>query len=197
MTAIHEDEYEDFDENTGWDRRDFLRLGGAALIAATLFDPTESWAAAQRPAARKLAFLNTHTGERVKAEYWVKGKYQKDALRAINRVMRDHRTGGVHKMDPRLLDTMFAMQARLNAKGPIHLVSAYRSPQTNAAMHEADPSGVARRSFHVQGKAVDIRIPGMPLSNLYKVALRMRAGGVGYYPDSNFVHVDVGPIRRW
>ncbi|CAK0740112.1 Twin-arginine translocation pathway signal [uncultured Gammaproteobacteria bacterium] len=193
MTA---DDYENFDEETGWDRRDFLRLGGAALVAATLFDPVESLAAAQRP-VRKLAFLNTHTGERIKAEYWVKGRYQKDALKAINRVMRDHRTGSVHKMDPRLLDLMFAMQSRLGAKGPFHLVSAYRSPQTNAALRESDSSGVARRSFHVQGKAVDIRMPNLPLSNLYKVALRMRGGGVGCYPESNFVHVDVGPVRRW
>ena len=193
MTA---DEYDTFDEETGWDRRDFLRLSAAGLVAAALFDPMEALAAAQRP-VRQLAFLNTHTGERIKAEYWVKGRYQKDALKAINRVMRDHRTGSVHKMDPRLLDLMFTMQSRLGNKGPFHLVSAYRSPQTNAAMHESDPSGVARRSFHVQGKAVDIRLPNQSLSNLYKVALRMRAGGVGYYPESNFVHVDVGPVRRW
>lgn len=180
----------------GVGRREFLRLGLAATAAATVLQPAESLALIKAP-PRQLSVVNLHTGEQIKAAYWAKGRYLREGMREINRLMRDHRNGAVHPMDPRLLDVLFQLQRRVGTRGPIQLVSAYRSPQTNALLQEADPDGVATHSYHMDGKAVDIRIPGLPLRTLHRAALSMRAGGVGYYPGSNFVHIDVGPLRRW
>jgi len=177
-------------------RRELLRFGFAAAAAATVLHPEESQALMKAP-PRLLTFTNLHTGETVRAAYWSQGRYLREGMREINRVMRDHRNGAVHPMDPRLLDVLFHLQHRVHARGPIQIVSAYRSPQTNAMLHEADPDGVATHSYHMDGKAVDIRIPGLPLRTLHRAALSLRAGGVGYYPGSNFVHIDVGPLRRW
>lgn len=150
-----------------------------------------------RAPPRLLSMMNLHTGERIQAEYWAKGRYLRDGMREINRLLRDHRTGAVHPMDPKLLDLIHALTRRIGSRAPVHVISAYRSPESNALLREADGSGVAQNSFHMQGKAIDIRIPGLPLRQLRKAALGMRAGGVGYYPDSNFVHVDTGPLRHW
>ena len=177
-------------------RRVLLRCGFAAAAAATVLLPEESHALMKAP-PRQLSFVNLHTGEQVRAAYWAQGRYLREGMREINRLMRDHRNGAVHPIDPRLIDVLFHLQHRVGARGPIQVVSGYRSPQTNAQLHEADPDGVATHSYHMEGKAVDIRMPGLPLRTLHKAALSLRAGGVGYYPGSNFVHVDVGPPRRW
>lgn len=177
-------------------RRELLRFGFAAAAAATVLHPEESHALMKAP-PRQLSFVSLHTGEQVRAAYWAQGRYLREGMREINRLMRDHRNGAVHPMDPRLLDVLFHLQRRVGARGPIQVVSAYRSPQTNALLHEADPDGVATHSYHLDGKAVDIRLPGLPLRTLHKAAVSLRAGGVGYYPGSNFVHIDVGPPRRW
>lgn len=177
-------------------RRDLLRAGLAAMAAGTVLAPVESEAGLRAP-PRQLSLLNLHTGERVRAEYWAKGRYLRDGVRELNRLMRDHRTGAVHPMDPKLLDLLHAISRKVGTREPIHIISAYRSPETNAMLRENDGSGVAQFSYHMQGKALDLRVPGMPLRNLHRAALSLRAGGVGYYPDSNFVHVDVGPLRRW
>ncbi|MEI8393321.1 MAG: DUF882 domain-containing protein [Rhodospirillaceae bacterium] len=179
-------------------RRDFLWLGAAAAFAASAFMPSEALAVPHPGGVhRKLTFLNQHTGERLSTEYWVKGHYCKDALRAINRVFRDHRTGAVHRIDPRLLDTLYALKRRVNAQGPFHIVSGFRSLQTNNMLIESDHYGVARHSFHTKGMAADLYLPGYSLSRLHRAALSLHAGGVGYYPDNGFIHVDVGPVRRW
>lgn len=177
-------------------RREFLRAGLAAAAAGSVLLPAESEAMMKAP-PRHLSFVNLHTGEKVRAAYWAQGRYLREGMREINRLMRDHRNGAVHTMDPRLMDVLFHLQHRVGARSPIQIVSAYRSPETNALLREADPDGVASHSYHMDGKAVDIRIPGLPLRTLHKAALSLRAGGVGYYPSSNFVHVDVGPLRRW
>lgn len=178
-------------------RRDLLRAGLGLAAATAALTPEESEAAALRAPPRLLTMMNLHTGERIQAEYWAKGRYLRDGMREINRLLRDHRTGAVHPMDPKLLDLIHALTRRIGSRGPVHVISAYRSPETNAMLREADGSGVAQNSYHIQGKAIDIRIPGLPLRQLRKAALGMRAGGVGYYPDSNFVHVDTGPLRHW
>lgn len=191
----------DFPENgnptptSSLDRRSFLRFGGAAALAFSLFTPEEALAVVKAP-ARRLAILNTHTGERVSVEYWSRGRYVKEGLRAINRVLRDHHSGKVCQMSTHLLDVVHLLHRRVGAHGPIHVVSGYRSPETNAYLSEIS-DGVARHSFHTQGKAVDLHIPGYSLNKLHRAALALRAGGVGYYPDSHFVHVDVGPRRQW
>ncbi len=130
------------------------------------------------------------------AVYWENGKYVPDALAEAMRVMRDWRNGEEHVMDPRLFDVLHGLQSKLDVGKPFQLISGYRSPETNAHMH-AESGQVASHSQHMLGRASDIRIEGVALSNLHKAALSLKAGGVGFYPVSNFVHVDVGPVRTW
>jgi uncharacterized protein YcbK (DUF882 family) len=114
----------------------------------------------------------------------------------IDFVLRDFRSGDVKPIDPQLLDLLYLVTRRLETSSPIHLISGYRSPATNAALHEHS-SGVAVHSLHTKGMAADIRIPGRDLRQLRKIAMAAGAGGVGYYPRSDFVHLDVGHIRHW
>lgn len=145
---------------------------------------------------RKVAMYNMHTGETVHVEYWSKGRYSKDGMRVIEHLMRDHRTGAVHPVDRRLIDVLYQLNRMLGGKGPIQVVSGYRSPESNALLRETT-DGVAQNSYHMRGQAIDICIPGRPLGQLRRAALSLKAGGVGYYPESNFVHVDTGPVRHW
>jgi uncharacterized protein YcbK (DUF882 family) len=169
---------------------------------AVLTTPTILKATAARPAAlsklheRSLSFYNLHTSESLKTVYWEGGEYIAPALADINRVLRDHRTGEKHDIDSRLLDLLCDLNLRLDTTEPFHIISGYRSPATNAMLH-ANSSGVAEHSLHMDGKAVDISIPGRSLSLLRNTALAMKTGGVGYYPSSDFVHVDVGRVRSW
>jgi uncharacterized protein YcbK (DUF882 family) len=171
------------------DRRSMF-VGGLAL--AGLARP----ASATIAAPRELALVNLHTGEALKAAYWEAGAYLPDALSAIAKVLRDHRTGEVHPIDARLLDLLTRLSGSLDAAKPFQVISGYRSPKTNAKLH-AKSSGVATRSLHMDGMAIDVRLPGVELSRLRDAALALKQGGVGYYPESDFVHVDVGRVRRW
>jgi uncharacterized protein YcbK (DUF882 family) len=178
-------------------RRQLLKAG--LFASAVLLSPVPSWATRSLldSPERSLSLLNTHTGERLKSiVYWQKGIYIPDALKDINYVLRDHRTDEVAAIDRITLDLMAAISRKLEAKHPFEIISGYRSPQTNAALR-SNSSGVAKNSYHMQGKAVDLRLPGVPLKTLRKAALNMRMGGVGYYPKSNFVHVDSGRVRSW
>jgi uncharacterized protein YcbK (DUF882 family) len=180
-------------------RRRLLRLGAAAVVtaaAATAMPLEVAEAAARALPPRRLSLLNLHTGERLTAEYFVKGKYQRDALRAINRILRDHRTDELHPIDPGLLDLVHGLHGRLGRQGPLHVISGYRSPASNAMLRSVG-DGVASNSFHLRGMAIDIRMPGVDTRRIYRAALQMRRGGVGYYGQSDFVHVDVGPVRTW
>ena len=172
-------------------RRQLLSSGlfaGASLITAHR--------ARAETASRSLAVLNLHTGERLKATFWESGTYLADALAGFDKVLRDHRTGQVHPIAPSLLDLVADLQDRTGVSGPVQVISGYRSPQTNAGLQKSG-SGVATRSLHMDGKALDIRIPGLELTRLRDAALAMQRGGVGFYPGSNFVHVDIGRVRRW
>ncbi len=146
--------------------------------------------------ARYLSFLNTHTGEKLKVTYWEHGRYLKDALAEVNHHLRDHRTDDVTRMDPRLLDQLFVVRQKMGFSQPYHVISGYRSPKTNALLRRQG-HGVARRSLHMSGKAIDIRVPGQDLSRIRLAALSLHSGGVGYYPSSRFVHMDTGRVRRW
>ena len=146
---------------------------------------------------RSLSLLNTHTGERLKeVVYWEKGDYILDALENLNHVLRDHRTNQVHPIDPMTLDLMAAISRKVGAKQPFEIISGYRSPQTNRSLRN-NSNGVAKNSYHMQGKAVDLRLQGVPLKTVRKAALDMRMGGVGYYSKSGFVHIDSGKVRSW
>jgi uncharacterized protein YcbK (DUF882 family) len=171
------------------ERRSFLTQAGLAA-AGTLVARK-----AQADTVRRLALLNTHTGERLAATYFVNGHFEPEALRDIDRVLRDHRSGQVRPIDRRLLDLLDTLRLDVGAR-EYHVISGYRSPETNAKMHEAS-GGVARHSLHMDGRAIDIRAPGIRLADLRQAALQLHRGGVGYYPTSDFVHVDTGRIRRW
>jgi uncharacterized protein YcbK (DUF882 family) len=110
--------------------------------------------------------------------------------------MRDHRTGDVKSIDTKLLDILYTLARRLGQPDPFHIISGYRSQATNARLRKKS-RGVARRSFHTQGKAIDIRIPSFETNVLCAEAINLNAGGVGYYAESDFIHLDCGPIRNW
>jgi len=174
-------------------RRRFMRnaLGATASLAAP-----SGWASLARNPEHSLAFLNLHTGESLKTTFRADGALIDQELTAINQLLRDHRSGEIYRMDPLLLDALYLLQQSVDVDGPFHIISGYRSPRTNAKLH-ASSNGVAKRSLHMQGKAVDIRLPGCKLKDLRNAALALKAGGVGYYPGSDFIHVDTGRVRRW
>jgi uncharacterized protein YcbK (DUF882 family) len=143
-----------------------------------------------------VALYNTHTGESVNAIYWVRGKYVPEALSVVDHVLRDHRTDEIKPIDPQLLDLLHAISEELECVQPFRIISAYRSPETNAYLRFKSRR-VAEHSLHMDGKAVDLRLPGWNAYTLKRVAAELRMGGVGYYPRADFVHVDVGPVRYW
>ena len=172
------------------------RLLGLALAAGCgLLLPPARPASAQS-AARRLAFYNIHTDESLRATYWERGRYLPDCLREIDFILRDFRTGDVRTIDPALLDLLHQLCATMEYDEPISVISGYRCPATNA-MLAARSSGVAWNSFHLHGMAIDIRLPGRRLASVRDAAIVLGRGGVGYYPGSDFVHVDTGPVRRW
>jgi uncharacterized protein YcbK (DUF882 family) len=145
---------------------------------------------------RALAFRNLHTEETVDVAYWVDGRHDPDALRQIDWVLRDFRTGEARPIDPRLLDLLWELRGSLDTTEPYEVISGYRSPSTNAMLRRSG-RGVARGSLHTRAMAIDVRVPGQPIAKLRAAALALRQGGVGYYPASGFVHVDVGRVRFW
>jgi uncharacterized protein YcbK (DUF882 family) len=178
-------------------RRSLLGLACGALASAFLMPEQEALAAALKPVKeRRITFHHLHTGERLSGVYWANGRYVPDFLTAVNRVLRDHHDGSIHKIDPRLLDILRLLRSRLDTKQPIEVICGYRSPQTNAKLVAAT-DGVARNSLHMRGMAIDLRISGRRLNQVRRAARSLRAGGVGYYPRSNFVHVDTGDVRYW
>jgi uncharacterized protein YcbK (DUF882 family) len=178
-------------------RRRFLQFGVAAATSLLLPDALGN-IRVNTPVApeRKLSLFNLHTGESITATYWAEGEYQNSELAAINNILRDHRTGDVHSMDSSLLELLNTLHHKLDVKESFQVISGYRSPKTNAQLSKKS-HGVAKKSLHMQGKAIDIRLPGCALSDLQKAALSCRKGGVGYYPKSDFIHIDTGRVRRW
>lgn len=146
--------------------------------------------------ARVLRFGHLHTGERLEVEYFAGGRYLPDALAAVNHLLRDFRNGEVGTMDPSLLDLLHALRVRTGSRQPYEIISGYRSPATNRMLHERS-SGVATKSLHMSGQAIDIRVADVPLVQLRQAALSLQLGGVGFYPGSNFVHIDTGRVRVW
>jgi uncharacterized protein YcbK (DUF882 family) len=181
-------------------RRSFIGIGAA--VAATTLLPGR--AAAGEPAAalaaeRDLSFVHTHTGERLATAYCAAGDYVPAALREVDVLLRDFRANAVRPIDPGLLDLLFQLNARLGTNQPFHVISGYRTAATNAMLQErgGSHSGVASHSLHMDGKAIDIRVPGIRLEHLRDTAKALKVGGVGFYAASNFVHVDTGRVRYW
>jgi uncharacterized protein YcbK (DUF882 family) len=184
-------------------RRSFLQWGALSALTVSSFPSVLSASALSTSSTsfdllseRSLSFHNLHTGENLKTVYWTEGEYIPDSLSEIHHILRDFRTGDVYPIDPRLLDLMCKLRTTMETNASFEIISGYRSPKTNAALH-SQSSGVAENSLHLKGMATDLRLPDRSLAALRKAALSLKAGGVGYYPASQFVHVDVGRVRSW
>lgn len=146
---------------------------------------------------RELIFYQTHTGERLTVIYKINGDYVPEALKKIDHIMRDHRKNKEHAIDPKLLDYLYDLLSAVNNHGEVHIISCYRSPETNQMLRSHGGGGVAKGSLHMQGKALDFRLPGTNTNTLRDAALSMKRGGVGYYPDLDFIQIDTGRVRFW
>lgn len=192
----------------GVNRRHFLKIAGLAVLggAVGLTRPLSGDALAAGLKAvpetavaavgRQLVLHNTHTGETGHCMFAARGGYLAEGLAKANRLLRDHRTGDVHRIDPELLDLLHDLAGTLDVEPEFEIISGYRSPATNALLQRRS-KGVASRSYHMQGKAVDVRLRGVELKRLHRAALGLRRGGVGLYSASRFVHIDTGPVRTW
>ena len=195
-------------------RRGFLKWGGVAMATAAAM-PLSSIIMAEDAAAaeftrksevllasfgggnRTLSFKNTHTDEQLTVTYWRNGGYEQAALDEINYILRDFRTGDVHPINCGLLNLLSVVKQKMGvSREPVNIISGYRSPKSNAALRNRS-EGVARRSYHLRGMAIDIRLPNIETAHIARQARALAVGGVGYYPESDFVHVDVGPVRTW
>jgi uncharacterized protein YcbK (DUF882 family) len=194
-------------------RRKFLRMGLIAAMPAMVpgvamaglhVRNVRSPARPQLPklplpvghAPRALSFYNLHTDERLRTVYWEHGEYVSGALDHINYILRDFRRNEIKPIDPKLLDLLVALRKKLDTSAEIDIISGYRSPKTNSMLH-SHSEGVAIHSMHIYGKAIDIRVPGRELAMVRRAALSLQYGGVGFYPHSDFVHVDTGRVRHW
>ncbi len=177
-------------------RRRVLGMGIVTAAAAIL--PINAMASLGNIAVneRRLRIYNLHTKEHMNIVYWKDGNYIKEGLGELTHLFRDHYNGRVHRIDRRLFNLLFHIQKKLNTTEPFHLISGYRTASTNAKLRRHNHK-VAKRSMHVKGKAADIRLPGHSISEIRHAAYELKGGGVGYYPKSHFVHVDVGRVRFW
>jgi uncharacterized protein YcbK (DUF882 family) len=186
-------------------RREKSRTGIRCFLVIPLFLFLPSLAhggiGSPSPAAQeyRLRFYHIHTGERLDVVYRRGDQYIPEALDELDHYLRDHRTRDVRHFDPRLFDLLYDLTASLgDSGGEIDVICGYRTPWSNEFLRTRSPhTGVARHSLHMQAQAIDIRLPGIPTSELRDAALRLHRGGVGYYRSSDFVHVDVGPVRHW
>jgi uncharacterized protein YcbK (DUF882 family) len=173
-------------------RRRFLvgSLGAAAALGAA------GVARAAAEPAHRLAFYHIHTGEKLDVVYRERGELIQGALTEINHYLRDFRTEQVHDIDVALLDALHELYTVFDSRGNFEVISGYRSPRTNAALRHVT-SGVAEHSLHIEGQAIDVRLTSAKTAALRDAAIARKAGGVGYYPESNFVHIDTGAVRSW
>ena len=176
-------------------RRAFLK-SSLLLAAPSLSIPALAKTAQPASGERILRLYNTHTGEKLKTTFWAEGEFIPDAMQDINKVLRDHRNNKIAQMDPELLLLLTQLNDKLENNRELHIISGYRSPESNAKLH-ANSNGVAKRSLHMDAKAIDIRLPGKDLKMLHKAAMSLKGGGVGYYASSQFVHMDTGRVRYW
>ena len=177
-------------------RRDFLKtILWSAIIS---FSYSSAFAAIDNISAAEkyLSLYNPSTKESFNGVFWRNGTYEAGALKNINYLMRDFRADAITPIDKDLLDLIFKISIELRPQKPFHVISGYRTPKTNAILFKRNKIA-ARNSYHMKGKAVDIRLPGIKTSVLRRTAYNLKKGGIGYYPQRRFVHIDVGPIRYW
>lgn len=168
-------------------------LAAAGVAGAMVATPARASVAGPR----RLALVHTHTGERLSLAFAVDEHYVPSALGALDRFLRDHYSGSVGRIDPLLFDLLHRVHRALGADGPFEVISGYRDATTNAVLCETRAGGVARHSLHMEGRAIDVRLPGVALADLRDAARALRAGGVGFYLRDRFVHLDTGRVRAW
>jgi uncharacterized protein YcbK (DUF882 family) len=177
-------------------RREFLRLSAGALVGSMLPLPALAATFKGGETKRTLDFYNTHTDEKLDVCYFDGDGYRPTALDKINYILRDFRADEILPIDPLLLDQLFALKIRIQPRAPFHIISGYRTQATNTMLRRCT-TGVARSSMHTKGRAIDIRLPGYNTRRLRNLSIALKAGGVGYYPKSDFVHLDTGQVRTW
>lgn len=173
------------------DRRAFLKLAGAG--AAVVSFPALAGNSHQE---KTLGFYHLHTGERLQVAYWANGAYLSEPLADINYLLRDFRVKESMSMDIKLLDALYQLHRSVRSKKDFHVISGYRSPTTNAKLMRQGRK-VAKKSFHMKGQAIDVYLPDISLARLHRAAISLNIGGIGYYRNSGFIHIDTGPVRRW
>jgi uncharacterized protein YcbK (DUF882 family) len=177
-------------------RRRFLHHG-TRLAATAALPGLARPARSSTTGARSVTMVHTHTREHIDLVYAVDDRYVPEALTALNRFLRDHYTGDVGQIDPRVFDLLHRVQRECGGGGSFEVISGYRCPATNARLRETGGGGVAKHSLHMEGRAIDVRLSGVPLADLRDAALALGAGGVGFYPSQQFVHLDTGRVRHW
>lgn len=178
-------------------RRLFLRRASHMAVVGSSLPLVAKRAWASTADARSLMLDHTHTRERIALVYAVGDRYVPEALSSLNHFLRDHYAGDVGLIDPQLFDLLHAVKRALGIDQSFQVISGYRCPTTNARLRDTRGGGVAKHSLHMEGKAIDVRLPGVPLAELRDAALSLRAGGVGFYPQQQFVHIDTGRVRSW
>lgn len=177
-------------------RRQILQIGAQATLALLCPLPISAAIKPIIPAPRSLSFYNTHTKESLDVCYFKNGHYDLKALNRINFILRDHRTGDIYPIARGLLDLLEKVASKVKNQKTFHVISGYRSPATNAMLRSIT-TGVARKSLHLAGKAIDVRLPNYSTLELRNLCIDLHRGGVGYYSKSNFVHLDIGHVRNW
>ncbi|MGQ7844101.1 YcbK family protein [Granulosicoccus sp. 3-233] len=191
-------------------RRSFLKsvsamglAAGSSALTGTIVSTALTGQAFAAPlaeldpmASRRIRLVNAHTWEKLNVVYFTHGIYIDENIQQLNHLMRDRRANASIDMDTALFDQLLRVQMALGTEEPVHVLSGYRTPETNAKLRRRSP-GVAKFSLHMEGRAADIYIPGVPIEKLHQAAMDMQAGGVGLYSNSNFVHVDTGSVRHW
>jgi len=185
----------DSNATSSLNRRSFFGFAAGAC-SLLLINRTASAAPVNLLPARRLYINHPFAGESFRDVYFVNGRYVPESMARIQRLLRDHNDNSLHRIDPELVDLMARMQQTIGDREPLSIVSGYRSPHTNAKARRSDRK-VAKNSFHMQGKAVDIRVSGYSLGQLRRAASSLQLGGVGTYPGRDFLHIDVGPVRSW
>ncbi len=174
-------------------RRNFLKYVGGSIVAFS----APSIAKISSPTEPRILLLNSiNTGEKVESCYFDGVDYIPSELQRLNYICRDYRVNETCSMDKKLFDQLKYIQRLVGKEAEINIISAYRSPVTNSKLH-SQSTGVAKKSYHMLGQAIDFSLTGVSLARVHQAALSMKVGGVGYYPRSGFVHIDTGPVRNW